>query len=108
MKTKKEAARNFGEEMGDQHMAPHAFLAGIEWLESQASGKDFQDWWDLYKEAWDKKATWLVECAWQAARLSAQKEIAEKNAEIEKLKERIEELDYCQKAFYEATKKVGW
>jgi len=35
-------------------------------------------------------------------------EIAEKDREIKTLKEKIEELDYCQKAFWEATKKVGW
>lgn len=34
--------------------------------------------------------------------------LAAKDAEIEKLKARIDELEYCQKTFYEATKKVGW
>lgn len=36
------------------------------------------------------------------------KQIAEKDVEIAMLKETIQELDYCQKVFYEATKKVGW
>lgn len=33
---------------------------------------------------------------------------AKLRSEIEMLKVRVEELAYCQEAFYEATKKVGW
>lgn len=36
------------------------------------------------------------------------KEIEQLKTEVEILKSKIEELEWCQQAFYEATKKVGW
>ena len=73
-------------------------------LEQAASG--FADYYyhsDIYKDHEEN-----ARAAWQASQLSSDKVLAEKDKEIKRLKKNIEELDYCQKAFYEATKKVGW
>jgi len=49
-----------------------------------------------------------IQLYWMEAKKNSTKLLAEKDKEIERLKEKIEELDYYQKAFYEAAKKVGW
>lgn len=95
MKTKEEAARDYCEKTGSMYFdytdasneIHSAFLAGCEWIESQASEgfrKWEQDWYSSGNTYRPK-----LETAWKAAKLSSQKEIAEKDKEIDKLKSMI-------------------
>lgn len=97
-----------------ERLEESAYLAGFDAGQAQPleqASEGFEEW---FKDSWncdfDRHITWHFNQlqAWQASALHSAKMLAEKDKEIERLKEKIEELDYCQKAFYEATKKVGW
>ena len=64
-------------------IAIHAFKAGASWREQQAAS-GFSEWWDGYIHA--DTFTHTAKDAWQAAQLSSAKLLAEKDAEIERLK----------------------
>ena len=88
--TKEQAAQNHckfqpstKEGLHSYKQLTESFIAGASWREQQAAS-GFGEWWDGYIHA--DTFTHTAKDAWQAAQLSSAKLLAEKDAEIERLK----------------------